>query len=151
MNIYEIDAAIMNCINEDGEVIDIDAMNQLQMERAEKIENVACWIKNLEAESEAIRNEEKNLAGRRKVNENKVESLRKYLAYALDGQKFQTPRVRISYRKSTAVSIQDPEKIPAAWYKAKYEIAKADIKEALQRGEAVPGAELVENVSMQIK
>lgn len=151
MTLYEIDAAIMNCINEDGEVIDLDLMNQLQMDRAEKIENVACWIKNLEAESEAIRAEEKNLANRRRVNDNKAETLRKYLEYALDGQKFSTPRVKISYRKSTQVLIPDPEKVPAAWYKASYSIDKAGIKEALQNGEKVPGAELGENLNMQIK
>lgn len=151
MNIYEIDEAIMNCINEDGEVIDLEAMERLQMERAEKIENVACWVKNLESDIAALYEEEKNLAARRKAAENKAESLRKYLAMALGGQKFSTPRVAISYRKSTQVSIPVPEKVPASWYKASYSVDKAAIKKALQNGEKVPGASLVENLNMQIK
>lgn len=151
MNLYDIDAAIMNCINEDGEVIDIEAMERLQMERADKIENVGCWIKNLEADALALREEEKSLAARRKSAETKIESLKKYLSYALNGQKFSTPRVLISYRKSTQVDIPDPDKVPANWYKATYTIDKAGIKEALMRGEEVKGASLKENLNMQIK
>lgn len=151
LTIYEIDKAIMDCINEDGEVIDIDAMEALQMERAQKIENVGCWIKNLKADCEAIKAEEKTLRERREVMERRIESLRNYLEYALNGQKFNSPRIAISYRKSTQVSIPDPEKVPAEWYHAKYEISKADIKEALLAGEKVPGAFLEEKMNMQVK
>lgn len=151
LTIYEIDKAIMNCINEDGEVIDIEAMENLQMERAQKIENVGCWMKNLKADCEAIKAEEKTLRERREVMERRIESLRNYLEYALNGQKFNSPRIAISYRKSTQVSIPDPEKVPAEWYHAKYEISKADIKEALLAGEKVPGAFLEEKMNMQVK
>lgn len=152
MNIYEIDQAIMDCVDmETGEVIDLDAMKALQMEREKKVENVACWIKQLDAEAKAIREEEKILAARRKVNENKIDRLKDYLTEALQGQKFETARVKISYRRSTAVDIPDPNKVPAAWFRCKYEVATSDIKEALKNGETVPGAQLVETISMQIK
>lgn len=151
LTIYEIDKAIMDCINEDGEVIDIDAMESLQMERAQKIENVGCWIKNLKADCEAIKAEEKTLRERREVIDHKVESLQKYLEYALQGQKFSTPRIAISYRKSVAVDIPDEDKIPAEWYKATYSVDKAGIKEALQKGKLVVGATLIERQNMQIK
>lgn len=152
MTIFDIDQAIMACVDaETGEVIDLDKMNALQMERGEKIENVALWVKELDAEAKAIREEEKRLAERRKVNENKIASLKGYLSMALSGQKFSTPRVKISWRKSESVDIPDPEKIPASWYRAKYEIAKDDIKAALKAGETVPGATLVENTNIQIK
>lgn len=152
MTIFDIDQAIMACVDaETGEVIDLDKMNALQMERGEKIENVALWVKELDAEAKAIREEEKRLAERRKVNENKIASLKGYLSMALSGQKFSTPRVKISWRKSEAVDIPDPEKIPASWYRAKYEIARDDIKAALKAGETVPGASLIENTNIQIK
>lgn len=152
MTIFDIDQAIMACVDaETGEVIDLDKMNALQMERGEKIENVALWIKELDAEAKAIREEEKRLAERRRVNENKIASLKGYLSMALSGQKFSTPRVKISWRKSETVDISDPEKIPASWYRAKYEIARDDIKAALKAGETVPGASLIENTNIQIK
>lgn len=152
MTIFDIDAAILSCVDtETGEVIDVEKMEALQMERGLKLENVALWVKELDAEAKAIREEEKTLAARRKVNENKIDRLKDYLTEALQGQKFSTPRVKISWRKSESVDIPDPEKIPASWYRAKYEIAKDDIKAALKAGETVPGATLVENTNIQIK
>ena len=58
MTIYEIDQAIMNCVDvETGEIIDTEQLDKLQMERDAKLENVACWIKDLKAEAEALKNE----------------------------------------------------------------------------------------------
>lgn len=151
MTLYEIDAAIMACINEDGEVIDPVKMGQLQMDRSEKVENVACWIKNLIAEAEMIEAERKKLDERKHACLKKAEGLKGWLNYALEGQKFSTGKVAISYRKSQAVNIIDPEKVPASWYKAKYEIDKASIKDALKNGEVIPGAVLEERTNIQIK
>ena len=89
MTIYEIDQAIMRCVDlETGEIIDTEKLDKLQMERDTKLENVACWIKDLKAEAEALKNEKQALAERQKVAENKMESLKKYLGYALDGNAF---------------------------------------------------------------
>ena len=88
MNIYEIDSAILALIDpETGEVLDNEAFDALQMERDEKIENIACWLKNTDAEAKAIRNEELELAKRRKALENRVDRLKAYLGYALNGNK----------------------------------------------------------------
>lgn len=152
MTIFDIDQAIMACVDaETGEVIDLDKMNALQMERGEKIENVALWIKELEHEAKAIQEEEKTLAARRKVNENKIASLKGYLSMALSGQKFSTPRVKISWRKSEVVDILDEEKIPEEWYRVKKEVARDKIKAVLKAGFEVPGTCLVENTNIQIK
>ena len=97
MTIYEIDNEIMNCIDmETGEVIDTDKLNELQMERDAKIENVALWIKELKAEAEAIKNEKQSLAERQRVAESKAESLKNWLAYVLNGEKFKTSKCSIS-------------------------------------------------------
>ena len=108
MTIYEIDNEIMSCIDmETGEVIDTDKLNDLQMERDAKIENVALWIKELKAEAEAIRNEKQALADRQRVAENKVESLKNWLAYVLNGEKFKTAKCSISYRNSESVEVTE--------------------------------------------
>ena len=47
MKLYEIDNAILECIDmETGEIIDIDKLNELELERESKIEGVAGWIKD---------------------------------------------------------------------------------------------------------
>ena len=126
------------------------------MARDEKIENVAMWIKNLNAEAKAIREEEKNLAERRKSAENKSESLEKYLDMILSGEKFSTAKIAISYRKSVAVNIADEEtftKTACPSYLT-YQPPKIDrkaISEALKSGAVIEGAELVERNNIQIK
>ena len=56
MTIYDIDNAILECIDmETGEIIDTDKLNELELERESKIEGVACWIKDLKAEAEALK------------------------------------------------------------------------------------------------
>ena len=151
MNIFQIDTRIMNCVDTDtGEIIDEDMLKHLQMQRDTKIENVALWIKDLKAESEAIAQEVKNLNHRKKVAENKAESLRKYLEYVLDGQKFKTPKVSVSYRKSESVEITDINALDKRFLRYKDpEPDKKAIKKAIKDGELIiDGARLVVNQNM---
>lgn len=57
----------------------------------------------------------------------------------------------ISTRKSTRVNIIDPDLIPASYIKMKVEPDKTLIKEALNRGEQVEGAELIESKGLSWK
>ena len=158
MNIYEIDNAMFFLVDEEtGEIKDYEAFEELQMQKEEKIENTALWYKNLVAESKAIREEEKALAERRKSLENKAEQLKDYVNQALQGNKFSTSKVAISYRKSTAVEVDD-EFIDYAMKNndrlltfKKPEPNKAVIKGMLQGGFDIPHAELVERNNMSIK
>ena len=158
MTIYEINEQILNCIDpETGEIIDIDKLNELELERDAKIENVACWIKELKAEAEAIKAEKLALAERQKVAENKAESLKKWLAYALQGEKFKTAKCSVSFRKTESVEVTDEglsnlmkEHDELLTYKAPEPNKKA-IKDALKDGLNVEGVQLVQNTSTIIK
>lgn len=158
MTIYEINEGILNCIDlETGEIIDIDKLNELELERDAKIENVACWIKELKAEAEAIKAEKLALAERQKVAENKAESLKKWLAYALQGEKFKTAKCSVSFRKTESVEVTDEglsnlmkEHDELLTYKAPEPNKKA-IKDALKDGLSVQGVRLECNTSTIIK
>lgn len=158
MNIYEINNAMFSLIDEEtGEIKDYEAFEELQMQKEEKIENTALWYKNLVAESKAIREEEKALAERRKSLENKAENLKNFINRTLDGNKFSTSKVAISYRKSTAVEVDD-EFIDYAMKNnndlltfKRPEPNKTVIKGMLQGGFDIPHAELVERNNMSIK
>ena len=153
MEIYKINQAILDCIDaETGEIIDAEMLDKLQMEKSEKIEGVACWIKDLKAEAEALKNEKQALAERQRVAENKAESLKKWLAYALDGKAFKSTRASVSFRKSQKVEIADIYKVDENYLRYKEpEADKTAIKEALKAGKEVAGATLVENTSVIIK
>ena len=158
MNIFEIDKAIMECVDlETGEIIDTEQLDKLQMERNSKIEGVACWIKDLKAEAEALKNEKQALAERQKTAERKAESLKKWLAYALQGEKFSTTKCAISFRKSEAVEVTDEglnnlmkEHDDLLTYEAP-KPNKTAIKQAIKDGLNVAGVQLVRNISTIIK
>ncbi len=108
MSIYDIDSAIVSLIDaETGEISDEEAFDALQMERDKKVENIGLYFKDLTAEAKAIREEEASLAARRKAVENKAERLKHLLDYALDGDKFSSPRLKVSYRKSSTVELAE--------------------------------------------
>ena len=158
MTIYEINEQILNCIDpETGEIIDIDKLNELELEKDAKIENVDCWIKELKAEAAAIKAEKQTLAERQRVAENKAESLKKWLAYALQGEKFKTAKCSVSFRKTESVEVTDEglsnlmkEHDELLTYKAPEPNKKA-IKDALKDGLSVQGVRLECNTSTIIK
>ena len=158
MKLYEIDNAILECIDmETGEVIDTERLDALQMERDAKIENVVLWIKDLKAEAEAIKAEKLALAERQKIAENKVESLKKWVAYALGGQKFITAKCAVSFRNTESVEVTEEglealmkEHDELLTYKEPEPNKKA-IKDAIKDGLSVVGVQLVQNVSTIIK
>lgn len=154
MNLYEIESAILDCINEDGEVIDIEKLNELEMARDQKISNIACWIKDCRAEVDAIKAEKQALEKRQKVAENRAESLTDYLRVYLNGEKFKDGRCSISYRKSTSTVIDDLldiSKLPDEYKRVKVEANKTAIADALKNGVEIEGCSLVENTSVIIK
>ena len=79
----------------------------LMMERNEKLENVALWIKNLESDVTEMKAERENLAQREKVALKKAESLKRWLTASLEGTRFSTPRVAVSCRNSKSVDVED--------------------------------------------
>ena len=161
MNIYEIDSAILALIDpETGEVLDNEAFDSLQMERDEKIENVACWLKNTDAEAKAIRNEELELAKRRKALESRSDRLKAYLGYALNGNKFSTAKCSVSFRNTQSVDVTDAE-ATIAWARSNGHqeciketaptISKSELAKVLKDGVEVPGAKLVQSTSIGVK
>lgn len=160
MNIYEIDREIMECVDtETGEVIDIEKLGELQLAREAKVEGIALWVKNIAAAAQNIRDEEKRLAERRRVLENKAESLKKYLADALAGQSFETAKCRLSFRSSASVVIDDEEAL-TDWLTKNYRddcikysasVDKKAVGQILANGVKVNGAHIEHKNNLQIK
>lgn len=160
MKLYEINAALEELLDqtdpETGELTcDLEQLEALMMERDERLEGLALYIKNSDAEAKAIRDEEKALAERRRSLENKAERAKGFLMEQLAGEKFATPRVTVSYRKSEQVVVSmEFFTIDANERFLRYKDPEADktaIKNALKAGETVPGAELVSNTNMILK
>lgn len=163
MTLYEINAEIekaienifLNVDEATGEVRqeDLDALEALKVAKDEKLEAIGCYIKNTKAEAEAIKAEEKALKERREALEKKEESLKAYVASVLNGEKWASPKIAFSFRKSEAVAIPDIDKLDKAFLikEVTYKADKKAIKEALKAGGEVEGAYLESKNNLQIK
>lgn len=154
MNLYEINQEILNCIDLDtGEIVDIAKFDELQLSLNEKLENIALWYKNLLADAAAYKAEKDNFAEKQKRATAKAESLKNYLDGALNGKKFSTVKVDVSYRKSTSVEVIDQEAIPEQYLRTVTTVSpdKTELAKALKVGEHIDGVELKESQNIQIK
>lgn len=154
MKLYEIIKEIDNFefkVDENGEILNLMQLDELELEKNEKIENIALYIKNLKSDTEELKKEEENLMQRRRVKEKKVEALKDYLSQFMQGEKFETPKVKIGWRKSEKVEITDDFELPESYYRVKREIDKTRVKEDLKQGIEIAGAKIIENCSIQIK
>lgn len=159
--LYEINQNILNCITteegmtvntETGEVIDVAALEALELERSEKIRNIALWIKNLKSDATALDAEEKAFKARKDAAKKKAEQLSGYLASVLNGEKVTGTDFAISWRKSTAVNVLDEKALPPTFLVPQPpKVDKTGISKALKNGETVSGAELIERQNMTIK
>ena len=153
--LYEIDALIEECVDmETGEIIDREKLESLQMEKREKVRNIACWIKNLRSDAAAYAEEEESFYKRKQAALKKAASLEAYLADALHGEKVKGKEFSISYRKSDSVEVA-PEavaKLPDEFKVfAPPRANKKALKEAIKNGAVFEGVQVVIKNNIQIK
>ena len=121
-----------------------------------KAEDYGHAILNLKGMAAAAKAEKERLAALQKFYENtynRLDNALKTAMVATGHDKVETPTMRLSLRHSTATEVDDLDAVPMEYKTTKVEVVadKAAIKKAIQQGEDVPGAHLVENVSLQIK
>ena len=167
MKLYELAAdyeAFIAAI-EAGEIPEealIDTLESIESAIEDKVDNIACLLKNLAAEAAAIKAEEDKLAERRKSKEKAYERFKVYLSDMMlkcGKTKFESARNNISFRKSDAVTIDDEEEFAewAAVYHDEYltykkpSINRAAIKEAIKSGVKIDGAHIESRQNIQIK
>lgn len=109
---------------------------------------------------EAFKAEEKALTERRKAKERRVEQLKEYLSFSMQAhgdRKLDTPKVRLSFRKSTSTEITDEKLVPDE-FKTVETVVKIDkkrlgaaIDKAMKDGGTIKGAERITRQSLIIK
>lgn len=157
-SLYDINARLatyeMEIDPETGEWLNSDELDALKLEKEEKRENIALYIKNIEAEASAIKAEMQNFDDRYKRLMRKAEKLREYLASDLNGEEFKTTRVEIKFRKSESVEILNEDAIPERFLDIRVERKpqKSEIKKFLKNtDEEIPWAKLNVKQNLQLK
>ena len=139
-----------------------DTLDGMEQELVCKAENVAVYIKNMEAEAKTLKAEEDKLKARRQAKENAAKRMREYLMGCMKQaniSKIDEPRAVISLRNNPeSVEISDESEF-IGWaadhdeylrYKAP-EINKTAVKNALKSGAEIPFAALTRSQSLTIK
>lgn len=165
MNLFEIDAEIRSVLDnvsideETGEIIgeiDFARLEELNIEKTRKIEGLALFSKELDAEIKALKLEKQSIQKRIDSKESRLESLKDYLTTVLisSGEnRFETAKTVLSFRKSVAVKITNEEALPKSVLvkKVSFSPDKVLIKQLISSGKKVRGAELEMRNSIQIK
>lgn len=160
-SLYELDKEYELALNnftvdeETGEVLfNNELLEQLEGDYKQKVDNIACYIKYLQALSQNIKAEKANLDERLKANDKKIESLKNYLFVSLERReisKLETARNKLSFRKSTSLIVEDEKLVPRKYKVVTEKIDKKAITEVIKSGKNVKGCYLQENYNLQIK
>jgi predicted nuclease with TOPRIM domain len=133
-----------------------DTLESINIAVEDKLENIAKLIKNIEADVNSFKTEEKRLAERRKSLENRITNLKQYAESnlrAIGERKVKTGLFTFSIQKNApSVSILDDKLIPKNFYvPVEPKLDKTAIKDVLKSGEIVPGVELKQSESLRIR
>lgn len=166
LHLYEIADEYRNLLEiaSDPESDDLDmesfeaAIAALEGQFQTKAVNIACLIREWEAESNAISQVIAAQLQRAKSIDGKAKRLRDYLLTQMEVSSLpaiRDARIAVKLRKNPpSVQIETPASIPDMYCRhipARIEPDKQAIKEAMKAGGVVPGASLIQTTRLEIK
>ena len=158
----QIEELLAKAVDEDtGELLisveELQAqIEALKLDFNEKIKDLRNEYVNRMAEAEALKAEKMRLADRQKRAEASADRAKHFLAFLLKGEKFQDGAVKISYRKSDELVVDDDfvewASVHAPGFlKVEPVVRKADVKSAIKAGLTFEHAHLETKNNIQIK
>lgn len=162
MNLYDISNAYRAAmdaliVDEDtGEAFGTEELEAVGEDFDRKVEDTACYIKEQLAFAASCKEEAVAMVARAKSAERKAAALKEYLRSCMETAQvdsYKGVRAQVGFRRSVAVHITDEGKIPQEYMtpKTTFTPDKAAIREAINAGKTVTGAEMVETRNIQIK
>lgn len=157
MNLFEIDETILNALEnieideETGEIKNAEELEELQVLREKKIENIGKYILNLKVDFEAYREQERKFQNLKKQTEAKIEYLKNMLSKSLSGENFKTTEINISFRKSASLIIDDLDKIDKEYISYEPKPDKTALKQAIEAGKPLDGCHIEEKKNISVR
>ena len=155
MKLYEITDAYLNLdeVEKTDEIIKV--LDGIKDEFDKKAENTVKVIRNFEADIQALRDEEKRLADKRKSLEKKKEDLKEYLYFNMERMKVKKVNAGIFdiniQKNPQSIKILDDSIIPDKYKILTYNLDKKQLKEDIKNGAEIKGAELVQSEGIRIR
>lgn len=159
MKLYEITeryANLMTLLDDDAIPADVvtQALAGVEDELADKGQQIARLVRNVDAEAKAIRAEENRLADRRRALENKRDRIKDYLQGQMEACNLKKLNglLNISLQANPpSVDIADEGKVPAEYKVQPLPVVdRRAILDALKAGAEVPGCTIKQGRSLRI-
>lgn len=160
MRLYDIDVnlrALWNKIAEqEGEITeeDMQMLNELEIAKNDKLEGYGVIIREMKSEIDECDAEMKRIKEIADRKKNAMERLKKSLQEFMIGNeidKFESVKVKLSFRKSQSLEIEEDAIIPEDLMRVKKEPDKTAIKEFIVNGGELQGVHLLDKKNIQIK
>lgn len=160
MKLYEIAPALRFALDdivvdeETGEILNADNLHAVEAAANDKIEATALYLRELDAEVKAAKDEADRMIARVKSMQKRSDYLKSMLLDALHATgKVKTARVTVSIRTTQAVVVDEGADLPEAYTTVKTTVSpnKIAIKQALLDGVEVPGCHIEERESVSIR
>lgn len=160
MRLYDIDVnlrALWNKIAEqEGEITeeDMQMLNELEIAKTDKLEGYGVIIREMKSEIDECDAEMKRIKEIADRKKNAMERLKNSLQEFMIGNeidKFESVKVKLSFRKSQSLEIEEDAIIPEDLMRIKREPDKTAIKEFIVNGGELQGVHLLDKKNIQIK
>lgn len=149
---YELESLLAD--SEGIEEIAINAEEQLAKideSRDIKLNSIEDLKRENESKIKAIKEKVDNLTRRKKEYERNIENMKYLQNILLDGQKIKTDEYTFFYRSSQSVNVLDESVIPAEYVEQRPHVNKKLISEDIKQGVVIPGVELKEKLSINVR
>lgn len=159
MKLYELTESYLNLL-EMAEQLDEETfqntLESIQEALEDKVENTAKFIRCLEADIAAIKEEEKRLADRRRALEEKADRAKDYLKDQLIKagiERVKRPTITVSIQNNPpSVNVVDLDAIPTQYLIPQPpNVDKKTILQRLKDGESIPGVEIQQTKGLRIR
>ena len=119
-----------------------------------KAEAYGATISEYDAQAEACAQEIKRLQAFKKTCENVSKRMKERMSDAMmtfDKDKVTAGTFRFSFRKSTAVVVENEELIPEEYFRTERTICRKELMDALKAGEVIAGAMIETRQTLQMR
>ena len=131
-------------------------LNDLAGQEANKVDAFAAFVREQAARAEFLKAEAQRIASKGRAIERRLDGLKNHYLRIMQAHglsRVAGATYTLSTRKSSRVDVPDVSALPEAYRVTKTETTpdRKAIAAAIKAGEVVPGASLVEGVSLQIR
>ena len=162
MKLYEVDQTLERLLPldgerfvdpETGEILTMEAIDELEMERDKKIAGCCAHYKNLKSDFAQVDELIKKLTAKRDSLKRSMDWMKTYLNTSLKGEKFKDVYHSIYYSKSTSLEVDENKLIDMddAYKTVTVKANTTAIKEALNGGAVIDGCALVTKSNIVIR